>query len=266
MNHYTCCNIFVVCRHIQDVSISPLSMTVLLRRLFRCLNLVSLWCVSNDRCLLLILIICLFMIIRKREFFQFFDQYIFFLLDFLLFIIFIFQPITALPKRGRKCQEDNTKLAIIESNTLYLASSEKVDLSTTEVETRKNMRQDITVGHRQKQGVSSESVRLRECSINHQHSASKKSKQVLEKEPLSSCDSVTRLSLAESHISVQTLERDALSLKENVRASSNVVSDPPKYSKAEAKDTCSLNVCMNQIYVFILKLFNSSASKHLTIF
>ncbi|KAK4572850.1 hypothetical protein RGQ29_031022 [Quercus rubra] len=155
-------------------------------------------------------------------------------------------PITALPKRGRKCQEDNTKLAIIESNTLYLASSEKVDLSTTEVETRKNMRQDITVGHRQKQGVSSESVRLRECSINHQHSASKKSKRVLEKEPLSSCDSVTRLSLAESHISVQTLERDALSLKENVRASSNVVSDPPKYSKAEAKDTCSLNESNNK--------------------
>nr|XP_023895228.1 sister chromatid cohesion protein PDS5 homolog A isoform X3 [Quercus suber] len=155
-------------------------------------------------------------------------------------------PITALPKRGPKCQEDNTKLVIIESNTLYLAPSEKVDLSTTEVETRKNMRQDITVGHRQKQAVSSESVRLRECSINHQHSASKKSKRVLEKEPLSSCDSVTRLSLAESHISVQTLERGALSLKENVRASSNVVSDPPKYSKAEAKDTCSLNESNNK--------------------
>ncbi|XP_030933146.1 sister chromatid cohesion protein PDS5 homolog A isoform X2 [Quercus lobata] len=155
-------------------------------------------------------------------------------------------PITALPKHGRKCQEDNTKLAIIKSNTLCLAPSEKVDLSTTEVETRKNMRQDITVGHRQKQAVSSESVRLRECSINHQHSASKKSKRVLEKEPLSSCDSVTRLSLAESHISVQTLERDALSLKENVRASSNVVSDPPKYSKAEAKDTSSLNESNNK--------------------
>ncbi|XP_075648967.1 sister chromatid cohesion protein PDS5 homolog B isoform X1 [Castanea sativa] len=155
-------------------------------------------------------------------------------------------PIAALPKRGRKFQEDNTKLAIIESNALYLAPSEKVDLSTTEVETRKNMRQDITVGHRQKQAVSSDSVRLRECSINHQHSASKMSKQVLEKEPLSSCDSVTQLSLAESHISVQTLERDALSLKENVRASSNVVSDPPKYSKAEDKDTCSLNESNNK--------------------
>ncbi|KAM3683139.1 hypothetical protein ACB098_12G123600 [Castanea mollissima] len=114
-------------------------------------------------------------------------------------------PIAALPKRGRKLQEDNTKLAIIESNTLYLAPCEKVDLSTTEVETRKNMRQDITVGHRQKQAVSSDSVRL-----------------------------------------LQTLERDALSLKENVRASSNVVSDPPKYSKAEDKDTCSLNESNNK--------------------
>ncbi|KAF3974294.1 hypothetical protein CMV_002369 [Castanea mollissima] len=114
-------------------------------------------------------------------------------------------PIAALPKRGRKFQEDNTKLAIIESNTLYLAPSEKVDLSTTEVETRKNMSQDITVGHRQKQAVSSDSVRL-----------------------------------------LQTLERDALSLKENVRASSNVVSDPPKYSKAEDKDTCSLNESNNK--------------------
>ncbi|KAK9993628.1 hypothetical protein SO802_023331 [Lithocarpus litseifolius] len=129
-------------------------------------------------------------------------------------------PITALPKRGRKCQEDSTKLAIMESNTLYLAPSEKDDLSTTEVESRKIMRQDITVGQRQKLAVSSESVRL-----------------------------------------LQTLERDALSLKENVRASSNVVSDPPKYSKAEAKDTCSLNITYDGGEVEVLSLESESWEK-----
>jgi hypothetical protein len=178
---------------------------------------------------------------KKKNLLRFYS-YIFFLLD--LFLI-MFQPIITLPKRGRKCQVDNTQLGIMEDNTLNLACREQVNFSAT-AGTQKNVRQNISVGHRKKQAVCSESVGLRECSsIKHQHGASIKSERVLEKEQLSSCDSVTRLSLAESHVSAQILERNGPSSKGNVSASSKIIAEPSEYSRAKLKDACSLNVSMN---------------------
>lgn len=165
-----------------------------------------------------------------------------------LFLI-MFQPVSSLPKRGRKCQEDDTQSKIIKNNTLNLAHGKQLDLSTTGTETQKNVSQYISVGHRRKRAVSStasDSVGLRECStINHQHGASKKSEKNLEKELLSSsCDSVTlRPSLAESHPSIQILERNAPSFKENLRDSSSIIAESSNYLRAKLKDPC--NVSMN---------------------
>ncbi|KAG7980769.1 hypothetical protein I3843_05G200200 [Carya illinoinensis] len=156
-------------------------------------------------------------------------------------------PVSSLPKRGRKCQEDNTQLDIFKNHTLILAPHKKVDFSRTGTETQTNVRQDISVGQRRRQAVSSpvsKSVGLHECStINNQHGASKKSEKILEKKQLSSsCDSVTlRSSLAESHVSIQIPERDSLSFKENVSAGGRITAEHSKYSRAKIKDPCSLN-------------------------
>ena len=162
----------------------------------------------------------------------------------------MFQPVSSLPKRGRKCQEDDTQSEIIKNNTLKLAHGKRCDLSTTGTETQKNVSQYVSVGHRRKRAISStasDSVGLRECStINHQHGASKKSEKNPEKEVLSSsCDSVTlRPSLAESHLSIQVLERNA-PIKENLRDSSSIIAEPSNYLRAKLKDPC--NVSMNLI-------------------
>ncbi|KAG7980770.1 hypothetical protein I3843_05G200200 [Carya illinoinensis] len=161
-------------------------------------------------------------------------------------------PVSSLPKRGRKCQEDNTQLDIFKNHTLILAPHKKVDFSRTGTETQTNVRQDISVGQRRRQAVSSpvsKSVGLHECStINNQHGASKKSEKILEKKQLSSsCDSVTlRSSLAESHVSIQIPERDSLSFKENVSAGGRITAEHSKYSRAKIKDPCSLNVVLQE--------------------
>ncbi|KAF5450729.1 hypothetical protein F2P56_031056 [Juglans regia] len=158
-------------------------------------------------------------------------------------------PVTSLPKRGRKCQEDNTQSDIIKNHTLILAPHKKVDFSRTGTETQTNVRQDISVGQRRRQAVSpaSESVGLHECStINNQHGASKKSEKILENKQLSSsCDSVTlRSSLAESHVSIQIPESNSSSFKENVRAGGTITAEHSKYSRAKLKDPCNLNVVL----------------------
>ncbi|XP_062146872.1 sister chromatid cohesion protein PDS5 homolog B isoform X4 [Alnus glutinosa] len=168
-------------------------------------------------------------------------------------------PISSLPKRGRKCQEDDTQSKIIKNNTLNLAHGKQLDLSTTGTETQKNVSQYISVGHRRKRAVSStasDSVGLRECStINHQHGASKKSEKNLEKELLSSsCDSVTlRPSLAESHPSIQILERNAPSFKENLRDSSSIIAEPSNYLRAKLKDPCNITYDSGEVEVLCLE-------------
>jgi hypothetical protein len=162
----------------------------------------------------------------------------------------MFQPVSSLPKRGRKCQEDDTQSKIIKNNTLKLAHGKQLDLSTTGTETQKNVSQCVSVGHRQKRAISStasDSVVLRECStINHQHGASNKSEKNLENKLLSSSsDSVTlRPSLAESHLSIQILERNA-PIKENLGDSSSIIAEPSNSLRAKLKDPS--NVSMNLI-------------------
>lgn len=163
--------------------------------------------------------------------------------------LIMFQPVSSLPKRGRKCQEDDTQSEIIKNNTVNLAHGKQLDLSTTGTGIQKNASQDVSVGHRRKRAVSStasDSVGLRECfTMNHRHGASKKSEKNLEKELLSSsCDSVSlRPSLAESHLSTQILERNAPSFKENLRDSGSIIAEPSNYLRAKLKDP--YNVSMN---------------------
>ncbi|XP_059435125.1 sister chromatid cohesion protein PDS5 homolog B isoform X2 [Corylus avellana] len=171
-------------------------------------------------------------------------------------------PVSSLPKRGRKCQEDDTQSEIIKNNTLKLAHGKQLDLSTTGTETQKNVSQCVSVGHRRKRAISStasDSVGLRECStINHQHGASKKFEKNMEKELLSSsCDSVTlRPSLAESHLSTQILERNA-PIKENLRDSSSIIAEPSNYLRAKLKDPCNEVVLSDESNTFQLQCGDS---------
>lgn len=85
------------------------------------------------------------------------------------------------------------------------------------------------------------------CStVECKNGASKGSAMTLEKELHSSCDSVAiELSLTDSQVSCQNMVRTTVSLKENVRPVSNIVTAEPSINnRAKFKECCSVKVCI----------------------
>lgn len=194
----------------------------------------------------------------------------------------IFQPSTAHPKRGRKCQ-DSSHLDIIKSNTLNLAPSREVasskngtiigQSSSLHRKTQKTVMQEISTGGRRKHPVSPtvhKSVGLHnECCINNGHKSDKgrKSEPSLGQGQLSSsCGSATMRPLTESQISTKKMVLPrAASLKANgtAKESSNITTKPSKSSRSKRKDPCSSVVCVSSIlkmgYLYVL-IFHSCVS------
>lgn len=86
-----------------------------------------------------------------------------------------------------------------------------------------------------------------QCStVDCKNGASKGSATTPEKELHSSCDSVAmELSFTDSQVSCQNMERTTISLKENVRPVSSIVTaDPSINNRAKFKEPCGVNVCI----------------------
>ncbi|KAJ7965575.1 sister chromatid cohesion protein PDS5-like A isoform X1 [Quillaja saponaria] len=148
-------------------------------------------------------------------------------------------PAKSLPKRGRKCQEDDTHLNINNNGTL----DKPVDLSTREIINAKSPRPDTTSGKREKKAVfvpGSGSVSLHECStFDNPKFLSKKSGENFENNQLSSCDSASlKASLPESLDSTHNLT-SADYVLEDAGTSCNISVGPLKCSRTNSRDPCS---------------------------
>lgn len=146
------------------------------------------------------------------------------------------------------------QLDVIKDKNLNLPPCDRGGLRIAKaVEPEKTVRQEITVGFRQKKAVSlvaSGSAQLRESSrFDHCIDASEKSELSLKKEHvLSSSGSVPiKPSVAQSNVPTPNMSRNAASLKENGGLSSNSGAEDSKFNKAKLKDCCSLRVIMNPI-------------------
>ncbi|GLT61168.1 hypothetical protein SLA2020_338920 [Shorea laevis] len=167
-------------------------------------------------------------------------------------------PVSSLPKRGRKCQEDDTQSEIIKNNTVNWHMASNLICPQLEQESKK-MRARMLVWDIGENGQSLLLllVQLDCVSVyyDHRHGASKKSEKNLEKELLSSsCDSVSlRPSLAESHLSTQILERNAPSFKENLRDSGSIIAEPSNYLRAKLKDPYNITYDSEEVEVLCLE-------------
>lgn len=151
--------------------------------------------------------------------------------------LFTFQPASTLPKRGRKCQEDRTQADVVKDNKLILASCKIVNLSKDgRAEAQKPEKEgNSTGGRRRKRALSPSapgSVAFHDCSNNDYPSGvSKKSETSLEKEILSSCDSVATISsLGGSNVSIQNFKSNTIDVEHS------------NHPRAKLKGPCSLKV------------------------
>ncbi|XP_008219648.1 PREDICTED: sister chromatid cohesion protein PDS5 homolog A isoform X1 [Prunus mume] len=144
-------------------------------------------------------------------------------------------PASTLPKRGRKCQEDRTQADVVKDSKLILASCKMVNLSKDgRAEAQKPEKEgNSTGGRRRKRALSPSapgSVAFHDCSNNDYPSGvSKKSETSLEKEILSSCDSVATISsLGGSNVSIQNVKSNTIDVEHS------------NHPRAKLKGPCSL--------------------------
>ncbi|XP_021806603.1 sister chromatid cohesion protein PDS5 homolog A isoform X3 [Prunus avium] len=144
-------------------------------------------------------------------------------------------PASTLPKRGRKCQEDRTQADVVQDNKLILASCKIVNLSKDgRAEAQKPEKEgNSTGGRRRKRALSPiapGSVAFHDRSNNDYPSGvSKKSETSLEKEILSSCNSVATISsLGGSNVSIQNVKSNTIDVEHS------------NHPRAKLKGPCSL--------------------------
>ncbi|KAM1774539.1 hypothetical protein ACFX1R_045959 [Malus domestica] len=143
-------------------------------------------------------------------------------------------PASALPRRGRKCQEDSTQSSVFKDNKLILTSSKIVNLSSDGgAEPRKAEKQGTSTGGRRRKRDLSPSDSVND----YQNGVSKKSGITLEKEILSSCDSVA--TICGSNVSVQNLKKNNIRLMENVNVKRNINVEHSNHPRTKLRGPCS---------------------------
>ncbi|XP_070683245.1 uncharacterized protein [Malus domestica] len=143
-------------------------------------------------------------------------------------------PASALPRRGRKCQEDSTQSSVFKDNKLILTSSKIVNLSSDGgAEPRKAEKQGTSTGGRRRKRDLSPSDSVND----YQNGVSKKSGITLEKEILSSCDSVA--TIGGSNVSVQNLKKNNIRLMENVNVKRNINVEHSNHPRTKLRGPCS---------------------------
>lgn len=157
--------------------------------------------------------------------------------------MFAFQPASALPRRGRKCQEDITQSGVVKDSKHIVTSSKIVTLCNDgEAEPRKAVKQGTSTGGcRRKRDLSPS-----DSDIGYQNGLSKKSEITLEKEILSSCDSVA--TVGGSNVTVQNIKKNTIPLMGNVNVKRSINVEHSNDPRSNLKGPCSLKVRISSLW------------------
>ncbi|XP_068341361.1 sister chromatid cohesion protein PDS5 homolog B isoform X2 [Pyrus communis] len=149
--------------------------------------------------------------------------------------LFAFQPASALPRRGRKCQEDITQSGVVKESKHIVTSSKIVNLCNDgAAEPRKTVKQGTSTGGcRRKRDLSPS-----DSDNGYQNGLSKKSEITLEKEILSSCDSVA--TVGGSNATVQNIKKNTIPLMGNFNVKRSINVEHSNDPRSNLKGPCSL--------------------------
>ncbi|KAL9449811.1 hypothetical protein AB3S75_011691 [Citrus x aurantiifolia] len=157
-------------------------------------------------------------------------------------------PGKTLPKRNQKRQE-GSEHSVATYPTLNLVACKQFDLTSSGMIKPKNkeVKQENSMRYKTKGAHLATTLvdKPIQCStVECKNGASKGSATTPEKELHSSCDSVAmELSFTDSQVSCQNMERTTISLKENVRPVSSIVTaDPSINNRAKFKEPCGVNI------------------------
>lgn len=165
-----------------------------------------------------------------------------------IFKSYISLPAKTLPKRSQKRQEDS-KHSVVTYPALNFVACKQCDLTSSGTIEAKNkdVKHENSVRYKRKGAHLATALvdKPNNCStVECKNGASKGSAMILEKELHSSCDSVAiELSLTDSQVSCQNMVRTTVSLKENVRPVSSIVTAEPSINnRAKFKECCSVKI------------------------
>ncbi|XP_068341369.1 sister chromatid cohesion protein PDS5 homolog B isoform X3 [Pyrus communis] len=144
-------------------------------------------------------------------------------------------PASALPRRGRKCQEDITQSGVVKESKHIVTSSKIVNLCNDgAAEPRKTVKQGTSTGGcRRKRDLSPS-----DSDNGYQNGLSKKSEITLEKEILSSCDSVA--TVGGSNATVQNIKKNTIPLMGNFNVKRSINVEHSNDPRSNLKGPCSL--------------------------